>query len=775
MLNWSDKQKLRRQQVRGQRARSAATIRSRLIGVLFTWPALVSVVFVSAVSAIALWGVAALDYSVGERVEQPIYARVSFRVPDEQRTKADKEAARASVPSCYTWNASAVTFDRIRSDLMRLYELAATASTFEEFQQALEPLGWPAEPAAYRRLRELANESEDRGRIKFQSWVRKLPLENEFVVRGLSNEAREPKSTTEYIVLENGDEANEAASRKVPIASLVSQGNEKALRGSASDVARGFPSFELKSTVEAVVLGVFREQPTIVYQQERTVQAMGKAEEATPVAMTSYEKGKPFIDPGLLQPADYELLLAQHDAYLAFLATDSSDAQQLRRDRLFERIGSVTLVVILSVGLLAYAGLHQRRIFESRARTISFAMLLLGMVLAARLLDMTWGHLPELILAPCLVAVSILAIVYPRRFALGAICIASVLVVTLVHGDVALMLTLFVGVVVGGHQLNEIRSRTKLISAGCVTAVAVVVAATAGAFVEGHSLDYVAQHSLWAGGCTLLSAFVVSGMLPFIERIFRVATPLSLLEWRDPTRLLLQLLAREAPGTYNHSLVIGTLAEAACERIGANALLAQVGALYHDIGKIPKAEYFAENQEGQINRHDSLAPTMSLLIILGHVKDGIEMAKEYKLPRVLHQFIEEHHGTTVVRYFHHVASEKQPQIASGKHDREVPETEFRYSGPKPRSRESAVVMLCDGVESTVRSLAEPTAGRIENVVHQIVTERLNDGQFDDCDITLREISQVEDSLVKSLCSIYHGRVAYPKSRKQEEDRAERVG
>jgi hypothetical protein len=141
---------------------------------------------------------------------------------------------------------------------------------------------------------------------------------------------------------------------------------------------------------------------------------------------------------------------------------------------------------------------------------------------------------------------------------------------------------------------------------------------------------------------------------------------------------------------------------------------------------------------------------------------------------VLHQFIEEHHGTTVVRYFHYMASEKQPRIASGKHDRKVPEAEFRYSGPKPRSRESAVLMLCDGVEGAVRALHEPTVSRIEGVVHQIVTDRLSDGQFDDCDITLKEIRLVEESLVKRLCSIYHGRVAYPKARKPPaEELAER--
>ncbi|MCH7632037.1 MAG: HDIG domain-containing protein, partial [Planctomycetes bacterium] len=193
---------------------------------------------------------------------------------------------------------------------------------------------------------------------------------------------------------------------------------------------------------------------------------------------------------------------------------------------------------------------------------------------------------------------------------------------------------------------------------------------------------------------------------------------------------------------------------------------------YHDIGKIHRPAYFAENQEGRISRHENLSPTMSLLIILGHVKDGLEMARQYKLPRTLHQFIGEHHGTTVVRYFHRVASDKQPQIASGRHDREISEVDFRYGGPKPRSREAAVLMLCDGVEGAVRALSEPTVGRIESTVQTIVSDRLNDGQFDECDITLREIRLVEESLVKTLCSIYHGRVAYPKASKAEEESQE---
>ena len=773
MFGSPKKRKLRRQQVREQRARTTAGLRRPWFARVFSWTVLTCVVFIAGAAAIALLGESTLDYAVGQRIDQPVYARVDFQVPDPKLTAAKRIAARAATPSFYRLNDSALTFDRIRADLRRLYDAAAGADSFEQFEASLTELQWPAEAGAYRRLRELVDKPEDAGRAQFQSWIDQLPLENEYVVRGLVQEERDPKSATDFIMLQVPGPEGTSETVSIPHSRLVPQGNGKALRGSASDVARKIPSFELKQTIEAIVLAACQAQPTIVFDQERTLEEARQAEEAVPEAMATYERAKSFVIPGILGSKEVALLAAEHTAYLKFLEMDSPDARGLRQERVLRRVGLVTLVAIVSVGLLVYTRLHQPRVFEMRARSVAFTALMLGTLLAGRLLELEWGHIPELIYAPCLVAGSVLAIVYPRRFALGATCIAAVLVTAAVRQDLTFLLTLFTAVTMAVFQIDEIRSRTKLITAGVVTAVAVVVASAAGGFLNGDSPDLILSHALWAAACALLASFVVSGVLPFIERAFRIATSLTLLEWRDPMRPLLQLLAREAPGTYNHSLVLGTLAEAACERIEANALLAQVGALYHDIGKIPKAEYFAENQEGRFNRHDNLAPTMSLLIILGHVKDGIEMAREYKLPRVLHQFIEEHHGTTVVRYFHHMASEKQPHIASGKHDREVPEAEFRYAGPKPRTRESAVVMLCDGVESAVRTLKEPAVSRIESVVHNIVTDRLNDGQFDDCDITLRELRLVEDSLVKSLCGIYHGRVAYPKAAKPTEEPTER--
>lgn len=221
---------------------------------------------------------------------------------------------------------------------------------------------------------------------------------------------------------------------------------------------------------------------------------------------------------------------------------------------------------------------------------------------------------------------------------------------------------------------------------------------------------------------------------------------------------LLRQLAQDAPGTYQHSLRIADMAESAANRIGADALLCRVGALYHDVGKMNKPGYFIENQHGTLNKHDKLSPAMSLLIIVGHVKDGIEIAKEFKLPKQVRHFIESHHGTTLVEYFYHAARKKsEDEQATG-----PTEFEFRYPGPKPQSKEAAIMMLCDCVESAARSLPEPTPVRLEQLVGKMLNKRLMDGQFNECDITLAELHLVEQAVIKTITAIYHGRIAYPK-------------
>ncbi|RKY12531.1 MAG: hypothetical protein DRP52_04595, partial [Planctomycetota bacterium] len=221
--------------------------------------------------------------------------------------------------------------------------------------------------------------------------------------------------------------------------------------------------------------------------------------------------------------------------------------------------------------------------------------------------------------------------------------------------------------------------------------------------------------------------------------------------------------AMDAPGTFSHSLLIGSIAEAAAESIGANGLLCRVGAYYHDIGKTHKPTYFVENQMGSASRHEQLSPAMSQLVIAGHVKDGIEIAKEFGLPAVLRQFIETHHGTTLMEYFYHEAKKKQDDKQGP-----VSASEFRYPGPKPRSKEAAIVMLADTAESACRSLADHTPAKVETLVHQLAMKRLQDGQFDECDLTLRELSRIEAGLSKSLAAHHHGRIAYPKDEEKIE-------
>lgn len=762
----------RRERVREHRVRLAGTWWTRVAARVARRPAAVGAALVIALCGIALLGETSLDYSIGRRVDQPVIARVDFSVADPKKTAADREAARAAVPSYFRLNATELTYARIRTELMRLYGAAADSSTYDDFVRAATALNWPVDDAAFHRLRSWAEMPNEAGRAAFERLVEQLPLEGELVVRDLQREPRQPASAKDYIILAAPNRTGELVERQVPLSQLVPHGNERALRGSATQIAKTAP-VELRSVVEAVVWQVFREQPTIVFDQKHTLDAMDHAEKETPEAATKYERGKPYINPGVLGSEDYALLEAERTAYLKFLTEPGPDASRARKQRDLERLGLVGIVASLAIGLLIYVSHFQPTLLDGSRDSVTFASLIVAVLLTARILDVQWPQVPELVLTPCLMAAAIMAIAYPQRFALGASCILSLTGTTIVRGDLGFLLPLLVGATVVVAELREVRARTKLMSVGLSSAVIIVAVCIAEGLMRGHAYRSLMQHSLWAGACAVLAALLISGLLPLIERAFRTATALTLLEWRDPTRPLLQLLAREAPGTYAHSLVIGTLAQAACERIKANGLLAQVGALYHDIGKIPKAHYFTENQDPGVNRHDRLAPSMSLLIILGHVKDGLEMAREYKLPRVLHQFIEEHHGTTVVRYFHHVASEKQAQVATGRHDREVSEAEFRYPGPTPRSRESAVLMLCDGVEGAVRSLPEPNAGRIEAVVHEQVNDRLNDGQFDQCEITLREIRLVEESLVKSLCGIYHGRVAYPKAKRPGEESAGR--
>jgi hypothetical protein len=261
-----------------------------------------------------------------------------------------------------------------------------------------------------------------------------------------------------------------------------------------------------------------------------------------------------------------------------------------------------------------------------------------------------------------------------------------------------------------------------------------------------------------AGGGVV--AILVSAFLPFLESLFKVTSDIKLLELADLNHPILRQLVVQAPGTYHHSVIVGNLAEEAADRIGANSLLARVSAYYHDIGKIRKPEYFIENQSGPENKHDRLAPRMSSLILISHVKDGIELARKYHLPEKIIDFIPQHHGTSLIPYFHNKAKERE---VPG-HET-VEEEDFRYPGPKPQIRETAIVLLADMVEAASRTLTDPHPSRIRSMVKGTINRVFAEGQLEECDLTLRDLNLIAEAFVRILTGIFHHRVEYPGQRK----------
>ena len=451
---------------------------------------------------------------------------------------------------------------------------------------------------------------------------------------------------------------------------------------------------------------------------------------------------------------------------------DEIQQQGLRSLEAWPQLLSLLVIVAgISVGMSLYLYHYQFRILEKTTRVVALASLFWILLAITHIFSFEEQWKP-LSVGPAVACAIILTIAYDQRFAIGMIMFYTMLAAFAVEhiASVELLLIMVAGALSCCFSLREIRTRKKLIEVSLVATIVVFLTATALGVVQSKSANTYFLHAGIAAAATFVVGIFIQAFLPIIEQAFGIATSMTLMDYSDANQPLLRKLAMDAPGTFSHSLLIGSIAETAAESIGANGLLCRVGAYYHDIGKTHKPAYFIENQMGSISRHDQLSPAMSQLVIAGHVKDGIEIAKEFGLPAVLRQFIETHHGTTLMEYFYHEAKKQQ-----GEKQGSVSDSEFRYPGPKPRSKEAAIVMLADASESACRSLADHTPAKVETLVHQLAMKRLQDGQFDECDLTLRELSCIEAGLSKSLAAHHHGRIAYPKDEEKIEPNGNRNG
>jgi len=434
------------------------------------------------------------------------------------------------------------------------------------------------------------------------------------------------------------------------------------------------------------------------------------------------------------------------------------EAQRTARQRLFRVLALGGLFVAMFALAAFHLHINDLRLLADLGSLVTLTSLaVLTVALAVLLATDAWRA--EMV--PLVLFAMTIALAYDRDLALLlAAQVALVVVVGLGRG-LSDFVTLSAGAAAMVFWMGRIRSRSKLIYLGLWAGAVTALTQLGAGLLEGRILERgLLQEAGRTGAWTVLAGFLMTGLLPFIERSFGVLTDLSLLEVGDAAHPLLQELVRRAPGTYNHSINVASLGEAAAEAIGARGLLVRVGAYFHDVGKMLKPGYFVENQ-GDRNRHEDLVPAMSTLIIVAHVKEGVELARHYNLPRPIIDLIAEHHGTTLVEYFYRRATERSQ---ADPHGGGVEEQSFRYPGPRPSTRESAVMMLADAAESASRTLTEPTPARIAGLVHDIATKRLEDGQFEDCGLTFEDLRLIEQSLVKSLTAVYHGRVKYPGQR-----------
>jgi len=314
----------------------------------------------------------------------------------------------------------------------------------------------------------------------------------------------------------------------------------------------------------------------------------------------------------------------------------------------------------------------------------------------------------------------------------------------------------FVGSILGAFFSGKCENRNTILKAGIYTAFIMSFFVIASDTFTGHSSGSVPLKVAFVLVNGIAGSFIALGLLPVIESIFDYTTDIKLLELANLEHPLLGDMMVSAPGTYHHSIIVGNLSKVAAESIGAHPLLTRVAAYYHDVGKLKMPHYFIENRIGSEDAHKDLTPNMSALIILSHVKEGVELAKEYKIGHRLTEIIQEHHGTSIVSYFYSKAKEQEDPALHV-----IEETDFRYPGPKPQTKEAGIIMLADAVEAASRTLEDPTPKRIENHVQQIVEKIFVDGQLDECELTLKDLHAIQKSFITILIGIFHQRIEYP--------------
>ncbi|MCC6284150.1 MAG: HDIG domain-containing protein [Phycisphaerales bacterium] len=735
--------------------RAVRAVRTREFG----WAAIVTGAFWLVSAAVMIWARAEARPVPGRVAVESRLSRVPLTLPNDAATQAARAEARLRSPRVYV--AEQATIDEIRTSLLNLPRTVGEASKVEDVDPAIAQQ-FSLTPAQLAALKEATFDGEPS-----QAWTNRVDA----LAEGLSRRPLLDDIAWQRLSQQGlGEiELRGRETRRVPASLAVNIAAAGDLTSAAESLVRA-AGFRGEQAEVALARLIVKAKATFHFDEASTVALAAAAERAVAPLTTDLPKGYVIYTRGdVLATAQVDLDEAERRAF------DQSAPLWRAWARSAAYAGGAG---ILAVALAGYVGTFVPRIRRSPARMLWLGVLVGGLCAVASVSCVLFPAVAPLAApAPVLLAAIILVIAYDQRTALACGSIAGLLVCLTLDLSIARFMLMVGGVGLVVRSLPEIRDRGTLVRTGVVAGIGMALGTGVASLIEGPVTPALLRQAVFdsalGGGSGLIAAGLAMFLLPTIERVFDIATGMTLIELRDPKHPLLRELQQRAPGTYNHSLTVASIAEAAADAIGADSLLTYVGALYHDIGKMNKPEYFVENQGGGPNRHDKLSPAMSLLVIVGHVKDGAEMARESGLPKPLIHFIEAHHGTTLVEYFFRRARDQADAAQREGDDVEQPtESDFRYPGPKPQTREVAILMLADAVESATRTLSEPTPARIDNLVRTLANKRLLDEQFEACGLTFRELSQIVDSISKSVAAIYHGRIHYPTG---EPRTAERTG
>jgi hypothetical protein len=691
------------------------------------------------------------DYQVGDVATREIKSSQDLLVEDEKSTQEKRLEAERSVLSVYDYDPGALrdAEGRVRSTFETLATLLQKSEKGADLDALLKK-EWEASfrfsptPKEWQRL--------EKERFPSSIGEAALKLITPALKKGVINDKDLLDQEIEKGMILRNIQTREEKRILSPLIFLDIKEAKAKLRGQAIS-----PPPPLGKEWNPLILKIGESllRPNVTFNKSETEDRKKKTREKANPVYFQVRRGEAILRAG-------ERVQEEHLSILQAM----KKAQE--RSHLFSGlIGLGLLTFLLLASLYEFSTKNIRKIALSQKDLLFFSTTLVGFIALLKLYQLITDILGGEVLSipassyfylfPIASGAMIVRIVLNSEVAIVFSILSSYFAASLMGNQLFILLFTFVGSVVGAHQVARCEQRSIVLKAGVTVGTINGLMILAYHLASGTPLKMILLSDLFMGflGGALSSVFVL-GIAPAVESLFNYTTDIKLLELANMDNPIIKDLVLQAPGTYHHSVMVGGLAEAAAKSVSANPLLTRVSAYYHDIGKLTKPLYFIENSGGMENKHDHLTPRMSSLILVSHVKDGVELARENRLGERLANIIQQHHGTNLISYFYQKAKEKEnPEMES------LNEEDFHYPGPKPQTKEAGIVMLADAVEAASRALSEPTPSRIKGLVQRIINDIFLDGQLEECELTLKDLHKIEESFTRILTAIFHQRIDYP--------------